>query len=232
MQQLHRHTVPASFRPSEYTAALLQVLLANSPAVRGAHVLEIGCGSGVLLAALAEGGAASICGIDVESEAVDASTMLLDQLGHGGKSDVRRGSLWEPVAGRRFDLIAANLPHFPMRPLSFGGRSPSWGYGGVDGRMLLDPFVAGLAGHLAPGGRAYITHNAFVSLDRSRAMLEQDGLSMSVANTAMVYIPVEKLELMTDGILDRERGRTMWQYGAYVFAEMHVVEIKMKSGTA
>ena len=60
----------AALRPSEYTAALIQVLQANAGRVRGATVLEIGSGSGVVLAALGGLGAASLCGIDIEEDAV------------------------------------------------------------------------------------------------------------------------------------------------------------------
>ena len=51
------------------------------------------------------------------------------------------------------------------------GRLPTWSAGGADGRALLDPFLEGLAAHLAPGGRAVITHNAFVGLERSREIV-------------------------------------------------------------
>ena len=56
----------ASLRPSEYTAALIQALQARRATVSGARALEIGSGSGVVLAALAELGAASLCGVDIE----------------------------------------------------------------------------------------------------------------------------------------------------------------------
>src|SRR4029450_6586491 len=67
----------AALRPSEYTAALIQGLQAKSTSVRGAKVLEIGSGSGVVLAALGELGAASLCGIDIEEDAVESGMLLL-----------------------------------------------------------------------------------------------------------------------------------------------------------
>src|ERR1044072_3184350 len=66
----------AALPPSEYTAALIQVLQAKAAAVCGAKVLEIGAGSGVVLAALGELGAASLCGIDIEEEDVEAGRVL------------------------------------------------------------------------------------------------------------------------------------------------------------
>ena len=50
--RLPPHTVVPALRPSEYTAALIQVLRAHPEKVRGANVLEVGSGSAVVLAAL------------------------------------------------------------------------------------------------------------------------------------------------------------------------------------
>ena len=220
----------AALRPSEYTAALVQVLRARSASVRGANALEIGFGSGVVLAAIGELGAASLCGVDIESAAVASGAMLLETLGFGDKSQMFRGDMWRPVAERRFDLIASNLPQFPMEPLEYAGRLPSWSSGGPDGRHLLDRFLDGLAAHLAPGGRAVITHNAFVGLDATRAMVARDGLSLRVAMTVLVHLGSEKLDLMTRSVLLAEDGCSIFRYGPYAFAEMHVVEIEAALG--
>ena len=90
--------VSAALRPSEYTAALIQVLQQRSVLVRGANALEIGSGSGVVLAAMGELGAASLCGIDIEGSAVASGARLLHGLGYGGKVEIWRGDVWEPVA--------------------------------------------------------------------------------------------------------------------------------------
>jgi release factor glutamine methyltransferase len=219
-------------RPSEYTGALIQALRAAPGRVAGANVLEIGSGSGVVLAALGALGAASLCGIDVESEAVAAGASLLHSLGHGSLAQFHRGDMWQPVCNRRFDLIVANLPHFPMHEGKLSGRRTSWSSGGLDGRLLLDRFLDGLSDHLARGGAAVITHNAFVGLDRTREMLRPHGLAANVASTTLVHIPAEKLALMTRGVLAAEDGRTIHRYGPYVFADMYVVEIAVADGVA
>jgi len=219
------HAAVPMMRPSEYTAALIQVLRADVLRIRDVSVLEIGSGSGVVLAALGALGAASLCGIDIEDEAIESGAVLLGDLGLASTAEFHRGDMWQPVAGRRFDLIVANLPHFPMERGDVPGRLPSWSAGGPDGRRLLDPFLAGLADHLEPGGRAVLTHNAFVGLGRSRELAARSGLALRVATTTLVYIPTEKLDRMTDGILCAEEGQSIHRYGPYAFAEMHVVEI-------
>jgi methylase of polypeptide subunit release factors len=221
---IHGHAPAAALRPSEYTSALIQVLRAGAACVRGADALEIGSGSGVVLAALGALGAVSLCGIDIENEAVVSGSLLLRELGYGN-AQFHQGDMWRPVAGRRFDVIAANLPHFPMQPQEFAGRLASWSSGGPDGRRLLDGFLKGLPAYLAPGGRAIITHNAFVDLDRSRAMVEHIGLSLRVASSTLLHLPREKLDLMTPSVLCAEEGRSIYRYGPYAFAEMHIVEI-------
>lgn len=213
----------ASLRPSEYTAALLHALRMEPRRARGASVLEIGCGSGVLLAALGTMGASSLCGVDIEQDAVETGASLLEGLGY--RSEFFRGDMWQPVSGRRFDLIVANLPHFPMEHCPVSGRRASWSSGGPDGRELLDPFIEGLPDHLSPGGRAVITHNAFVDLDRSREVAAGHGLELRVVLTVLVYIAVEKAALMTPTVLLAEEGRSIRTYGPHVFGDMHIVEI-------
>src|SRR5579863_5603977 len=76
--------VPA-FRPSEYTATLIHALRERRNLAYGASALEIGPGCGVVLAAIGQLGAASLCGVDVEGSAVAASAILLHSLGFGNR---------------------------------------------------------------------------------------------------------------------------------------------------
>jgi release factor glutamine methyltransferase len=215
----------AALRPSEYTAALIQVLQAKPALVRGATVLEIGSGSGVVLAALGALGASSLCGIDIEEDAVVSGMLLLAELGHGEVAEFHRGDMWLPVAARRFGLIVANLPHFPMERSDVPGRLPTWSAGGANGRALLDPFLKGLPDHLASEGRAIITHNAFVDVERSREVLAELGFDMRILLTTLVYIPDDKLRRISAAVLAAEDGRTIHRYGPYAFGQMHIVEI-------
>src|SRR5260370_8834991 len=68
----------AALRPSEYTAALIQVLQARLGHVRGATVLEIGSGSGLVLAALGAPGAPPPCGTHHQADAGPSGPLLLD----------------------------------------------------------------------------------------------------------------------------------------------------------
>jgi release factor glutamine methyltransferase len=210
--------------PSEYTAALIQVLRDNARYVKGASALEIGSGSGVVLAAMGALGAASLCGVDIEEAAVADSMELLRGLGHAA-AEVHRGDLWKPVSGRRFDIIAANLPHFPMERGDVPGRLATWSVGGTDGRRLLNPFLTNLSAHLAPGGRAFITHNGFVDIDRSRDIVTRSGFAFRIVLSTLVYISTDKLERMAPSVLRSGEGHTIHRYGPHTFGDMHIVEI-------
>lgn len=220
----------AAFRPSDYSAALVQALRARPHWVRGARVLDVGCGSGVLLAAAASLGAAGLCGVDIEADAVAASAELLTALSVDVEIALHRGHLFEPVRRHRFDLVLANLPHFPMPPAAVEDRRPSWSSGGGDGRALLDRFLAGLALHLAPNGRALIVHNGFVDLEATRLRLRRAGLTATVVSTVLVPLAPAKLARMTPAVLAREAGRSIQRFGAHAFADVHVLAIARAGG--
>jgi release factor glutamine methyltransferase len=228
-------TCPAenkALRPSEYTAALIQTLRTKPEWVDGRSALEIGFGSGVVLAALGRLGATTLCGVDIEAMAVVSGALLLNDVGFGDRLELHRGDMWHPVAGRRFDLIVSNLPQFPARTIDYGDRLPSWSVGGPDGRDALDQFLDGLPLHLAPGGRAIITHNGFIGIDATRERVERHGLALRIVTTVTINLPPEKRRYMSEAILLAETGRSIYDYGPYTFADMHIVEIVEKDRVA
>jgi release factor glutamine methyltransferase len=214
-----------ALRPSEYTTALIQTLRNNPEWVYGRSALEIGFGSGVVLAALGRLGAAALCGVDIEAMAVVSGARLLHDVGFGDRLELHRGDVWRPVAGRRFDLIVSNPPQFPARTIDYGDRLPSWSVGGPDGRDILDQFLDRLPLHLAPGGRAIITHNGFIGIDATRERVERSGLALRIVTTVTIALPPEKRRSMSKAILLAETGRSIHDYGPYTFADMHIVEI-------
>ncbi len=71
----------------------------------GARVLDVGCGSGILMIAAGRFGAAELVGIDTDPIAVEASAANAAR--NRLKVDVRQGSL--PSRNGPFDLVVANL---------------------------------------------------------------------------------------------------------------------------
>lgn len=214
---------PDRFRPSDYSAALVQCLVQDSGFAKGRRVLDVGCGSGVLLAAAGAAGAARLTGVDIEADAVAATRSLLDQHGYAALGDIHRGALFSPLGQRQFDLVLANLPHFPMEPAVVEDRLATWSAGGADGRALLDRFLDGLTPHLAPSGRALVMHNAFIGLEQTYAKAAALGLSVSVLNSFLVPLPKPKLAQMTREVLARETGQSIHMFGNYAFGTVSVL---------
>ena len=78
--------------------------------------------------------------------------------GGGGRLELLRGSLLEPVAGRRFDLIASNPPFVLTPPAVREAGLPLMEYRDAGG-PILPGLVAGLAEHLEPGATAVMLGN-------------------------------------------------------------------------
>ena len=81
-----------------------------------------------------------------------------DSRGGAGRLELLRGSLLEPVAGRRFDLIVSNPPFVLTPPAVREAGLPLMEYRDAGG-PVLPALVAGLGEHLEPGGSAVMLGN-------------------------------------------------------------------------
>ncbi len=123
------------------------------PPERG-RVLDLCTGSGVQGLRLAAPERAVVA-VDIGRRAA-AMALVNAELNAVSGFSVRRGDLFAPVAGERFDLIIANPPFVPAPT-----RGPAYHSGGPLGDRVLQRVVGGLGAHLAPGGRAFaISHLA------------------------------------------------------------------------
>ena len=93
-------------------------------------------------------------GSGLDSEADAASESGSD----AGHLELLRGSLLEPVAGRRFDLIASNPPFVLTPPAVREAGLPLMEYRDAGG-PILPGLVAGLGEHLEPGATAVMLGN-------------------------------------------------------------------------
>ena len=76
----------------------------------GGHVLDLGCGSGILAIAAAKLGAAHVLALDIDPIAVEASRVNVAQNGVADRVTVDEGSLANVItSARRFDLVVANI---------------------------------------------------------------------------------------------------------------------------
>ncbi|MBF6523859.1 methyltransferase [Nocardia farcinica] len=128
-------------------------LVARSPLPPGVDhpvVFDIGTGTGVLAAVLAQRGAADVRATDLNPRAVRCARSNLRRLGLDDRVHVTEADLW-PAVPAHADLILCNPPWLPGRPtsaLELGVYDP--------GSAVLDRFLTGLADHLTPQGEGWL----------------------------------------------------------------------------
>lgn len=144
----------------------------------GDAVLDLCTGTGLLAVT------AAICGcrataIDISRRAV--LTARLNARRNGVEVQARRGDLFAPVAGRRFDLIVSNPPYVPAPAAQLPRRGPERATdAGHDGRALLDRIIAGAPSHLRPGGSLLLVHSSVCGEQETAERLSAAGLDPEV----------------------------------------------------
>jgi len=118
--------------------------------------LDLGTGCGIQ-ALHASRHARRVVATDISARALDLAR-LNAALNGVANIEFRLGSLFEPVAGERFDHIVSNPP-FVITPRS--GDVPAYEYrdGGMVGDQLVETVIRGAAGHLTVGGVAQLLGN-------------------------------------------------------------------------
>lgn len=117
--------------------------------------LDLGTGCGIQALHLA-GHAGAVTGTDVNPRALAlaAATARLN----GQRWDLRDGSLFDPVAGRRFDLIVSNPPFV----VGDGRARFTYRDSGLPGDGVGRAIVEGARAHLSEGGTAQLLANWLV----------------------------------------------------------------------
>jgi release factor glutamine methyltransferase len=188
--------------------------------------LDMGIGSGAVLAVLGQIGVRHLIGVDIDPDALDATASLLRTQDMTDRATLWQGSLWEPLEGQRFDVIASNLPQFAADEPADPDHSPYWSSAGDDGRRFLDPFLAGLDRHLQPDGVALITHNVFLGADRTAALLQQDGLTCRVVSETSVLLNPRKAAMLNPVLRARGPACGIHRVGHYDFIDVQILEIR------
>lgn len=100
----------------------------------------------------------SVTGSDSAPGAASEADVKPGPASGSGSLELLRGSLLEPVVGRRFDLIASNPPFVLTPPAVREAGLPLMEYRDAGG-PILPGLVAGLAEHLEPGASAVMLGN-------------------------------------------------------------------------
>ncbi|MFE7845564.1 methyltransferase [Microbacterium sp. NPDC057407] len=156
------------------TLASLQL---PTPARRG---LDIGAGCGIQ-ALRARRSVESVTATDISPRAL-AFTRLNALLNGVDGVETRLGSLFEPVAGERYDRVVSNPP-FVITPRVDGVPVYEYRDGGREGDDVVAEFVRGVGAHLEPGGVAQLLGNWETragqdGLDRVRSWVESSPVPL------------------------------------------------------
>jgi release factor glutamine methyltransferase len=210
-------------RPSEYTAAALRVIEQRARSRKIQRAIDIGTGSGILLAALSRLGAEELWGVDIDPDALLAAEAMLAREALDKPRHLILSDVWHDVPRHSFDVIVANLPHFPANLPPSPGRSPGWSGGG---RGVLDSFLIGLAAYLAIDGVAWMTHHARADLHRSEQILAGRGLVAETVFSWTVHESASRVIAVVPAILAAGERMSLRRIGDYYFVDAHVVEIR------
>lgn len=123
-------------------------LVAAAPLPACAVAFDIGTGTGVLAALLAQRGVAKVVATDMSQRALACARENLERLELAERVELREADLFPPG---RAGLIVCNPPWLPARPSS----PIEYAVYDPDSRMLKG-FLAGLAAHLEEGGEGWL----------------------------------------------------------------------------
>ncbi len=162
--------------PGDGTIALIGAAFPERPVGRA---LDLGCGSGTCALVLARR-VERVIATDIYERALDL-TRLNAAINGISNVETRRGSLFDPVAGERFDLVVSQPPFIPKPE---GAATSTFLYGGSRGDELPLALIGSLAPHVAEGGRAILLVEWPVGTDpvatRIRRALADDQMDILV----------------------------------------------------
>jgi hypothetical protein len=129
------------------------------------RALDLGTGCGIQSLHLSTH-ARRVVATDVNARALAMTSFnaALNELGDD-RLEVRRGSLWAPVADELFDLVTCNPPFVISPP---GDRNDRLVYrdSGLPGDQVVEAIVHGAPEHLADGGWCHVVANWVIRDDR------------------------------------------------------------------
>jgi release factor glutamine methyltransferase len=182
---------PGVLIPRPETETLVEAALGRMGP--GAVVADLGTGSGAIAVTLAcERPGAAVHAVDASADAL--AVARANAARHGARVEFHLGPWYAPLAGMRFDLVAANPPYVAAgdRHLEEGDLrfEPQLALtdGSADGLDSVRAIVAGAPEHLNSGGWILIEHG-YDQAETCRLLLEKAGLADIVSLPDLAGIP-------------------------------------------
>jgi release factor glutamine methyltransferase len=178
----------------------------------------------VLLAELAHQGAQELWGVDINPDALIVSQALLAVEASSKPAHLLEGDMWEPLPQpMQFDIIVANLPHFPAR-VAHADRPATWT--GGEGRLIMDRFIEALPERLSQNGVAFITHHDLVGLQHTSNVIHTCGLVFDTVAIWTVFETPERMDAVSDQTL-ASGGESLRYLGGYAFMDARILAIRL-----
>jgi D-alanine--D-alanine ligase len=185
-------------RPPESSVELAGLLDVR----QGDHVLDLGCGSGLLSIAAAKLGAERVVATDIDVRALAATGRNARANLVGERIETRSGSWFEALDGcsrhaaSGFDMIIATPPQMPG-PHSSGTR-----YGGPDGARHTRAIIEGAAAFLKPrSGRLWLLVISLANPAEVLARLRRCFHEVSIVRESERFFTSEEYEAVTPGLM-------------------------------
>jgi len=155
---------PGVLVPRPETELVVDRALAHFPPDAAFEALDLAAGSGAIALAIAhERPRCRMTATDVSAVAVEMTHANAARLGLAARVEVARGSWFEPVADRTFDIIVSNPPYIAaddprVEPGVRRFEPPQALFCGPTGLEAIETIVAGAGRHLSPGGWLVLEH--------------------------------------------------------------------------
>lgn len=152
-------------------------LVADAPLPSSALAFDIGTGTGVLAAVLAQRGVRRVVATDLDDRALTCARDNMQRLGYADRVEVVQADLFPPG---KAPLIICNPPWIPARPAS----SLDHAVYDPDSRMLRG-FLDGLAAHLTPDGEGWLILS---NLAENLGLRAKDALPTMLDNAGLTVL--------------------------------------------
>lgn len=162
----------------------IKELSKSFPEDESIEILDIGTGSGALVAALAsEIKEAHLTGVDISSEAAKLARENIEANNLSSSVSILEGDLFEPVKDKSFHLIVSNPPYIPrgdldsLQPEVAEFEPLSALDGGDDGLDYYHRIIPESLKYLIPGGWLMLEHGKGQSADIISIFKERDAFT-------------------------------------------------------
>ncbi|MDF1557369.1 MAG: class I SAM-dependent methyltransferase [ANME-2 cluster archaeon] len=159
--------LPNIYEPAEDSFLLVDALLEN---IRpGSHVLEVGCGSGIVSVFALER-CVSVVATDINPHAVRCARL-------NGIHAVRT-DLFAGIKGT-FDMVVFNPPYLPTsEDERVGGWDDLMLDGGMSGRDIISRFVEEVGTHLKTNGQVLLLISSLTGINEVTSLMQDAGMSV------------------------------------------------------